>query len=572
MTDYFGIDYPLEKMDLISIPKFGAMAMENWGLITFREEALLCNEATNEMDKLEIAIIVCHEIAHQWFGNLVTMEWWSDIWLNESFATWMSWETLHHLFPEWRVWEIYYERETLYALTVDALNGSHPITVEVEKPHDISSLFDGISYAKGSNVIRIIIKMIGEVEFRDGIRHYLKKYSYKNASTEGLWQCLEEISNKPVSKLIHSWVNQKNFPVITVKHHDDHHFEISQSCVNNQNHHWIVPLTDSILMHDKKIIIPKNNIADKINKNVWGFYRIHYDHHIILNIILKKFHELSNIDLASIISDTFELLKMQRLTIIQYEHRLILILNELMHRPLGSIYLVLNVIYQHYAYSKLFHKNEFKEIFIRIIPYPILQLEKHFKFDEKCDLSTLCGRNIFFQCLTEFFPDKMSSKCRDISNAVLSHIEKISSLEMITMVFTIKRHHEYFDELFKHIYKNPVLLEILGKTTDLKRYHQTLDLYKSNNVQIHQKIKIFMTASTNPELNQYYWDYVKNHWNDIRKIFHDDFMMLEKIVETLGFLRDSADIQEFFNDQPNLQKPVDKVVERIKRNMIELKK
>ena len=181
-------------------------------------------------------------------------------------------------------------------------------------------------------------------------------------------------------------------------------------------------------------------------------------------------------------------------------------------------------------------------------------------------------RNIFFQCLTEFFPDKMDSYCRDISSAVINHIEQINSLETITMIFTIKRHHEYFDELFKYISKNPVLLEILGKTTDLKRYYQTLDLYKSNNIQIHQKMEIFMAAATNPELNQYYWDYVRNHWDDIRKIFHDDFMMLEKIVETLGFLRDSSNIQEFFNDHSILQKPVEKVIERIKRNMIELKK
>jgi len=268
MTEYFGIAYPLKKLDLISVPRFMAGAMENWGLIIFKESGLLCDDDTTPADKLMIAMTICHEIAHQWFGNLVTMEWWSDLWLNESFATWMSWETLDHIFPDWHVWEHYYKKETATAFELDSMSCSHSICNEITATHKIIEGFDAISYAKGSNIIRLIIKLIGPQSFQTGINHYLQKYTYQNATTDNLWECLEQVSHKFIKKMMDSWLMQKNYPYIYVDYYydlsgKDHYLEIIQYpfvAQNNSNILWTIPLTDEVVMYDKRLIIPKEKI------------------------------------------------------------------------------------------------------------------------------------------------------------------------------------------------------------------------------------------------------------------------------------------------------------------------
>ena len=217
-NDYFGVPYPLEKLDHLAIPDFAAGAMENWGAITYRENALLVDpEQSSAITRQRVATIVAHEMAHMWFGDLVTMAWWNDLWLNESFASWMGDRAVDHLYPEWDMWTQFVSSDTNHALSLDGLRSSHPIEQEVENPAQIGELFDAISYSKGGSVLRMLEQFLGPDAFRDGLRRYITKHQYGNARTADLWDALSEASGQPVGPMMDSWVSQTGYPVIDVR-------------------------------------------------------------------------------------------------------------------------------------------------------------------------------------------------------------------------------------------------------------------------------------------------------------------------------------------------------------------
>jgi aminopeptidase 2 len=213
----FDSDFPLPKMDMIAIPDFSAGAMENWGLVTYRVVDVLIDEKNSSAAvKQRVAEIVQHELAHQWFGNLVTMDFWDGLWLNEGFATWMSWYSCNAFYPDWKVWEGYVTDNLAGALSLDSLRSSHPIEVPVKRADEINQIFDAISYSKGSSVIRMISKYVGEETFMEGIRRYLKKHAYGNTETGDLWAALSDASGKDVGKVMDIWTKKVGFPVVTV--------------------------------------------------------------------------------------------------------------------------------------------------------------------------------------------------------------------------------------------------------------------------------------------------------------------------------------------------------------------
>lgn len=213
----FGVDYPLPKMDMVAIHDFSAGAMENWGLVTYRVvDVLFDEEKDNASTKQRVAEVVQHELAHQWFGNLVTMDWWEGLWLNEGFATWMSWYSCNHFFPEWRVWESYVGDNLQACLSMDGLRSSHPVEVPVKRADEINEIFDAISYAKGSTVIKMITQYLGEETFIKGISKYLKDHQYGNTTTSDLSKALSEVSGKDVGKLMDAWTKKVGFPMLSV--------------------------------------------------------------------------------------------------------------------------------------------------------------------------------------------------------------------------------------------------------------------------------------------------------------------------------------------------------------------
>lgn len=214
---YYSIKYPYEKLDHIVFPDFSAGAMENVGAITYRESALLINEKTASYDaKQQVAGVIAHEMAHQWFGDLVTMKWWNDIWLNEGFATWMELKPLESWKPEWNMGQQEIG-QTLSALVSDSVPSVRTIRANAESPADIQALFDGIAYGKAASVLRMVEAYVGPEVFRKGVNAYLEKHSYGNATAEDFWSQIAETSGKPVDKIMKSFTEQSGAPLVTVK-------------------------------------------------------------------------------------------------------------------------------------------------------------------------------------------------------------------------------------------------------------------------------------------------------------------------------------------------------------------
>ena len=221
--EYFGVKYPLPKSDHVALPDFSSGAMENWGLITYRESCLLADpELTPESSRRFIATVIAHELSHQWFGNLVTMQWWNDLWLNESFANMMEYVAIDALQPDWHMWEDFATNEVTAALRRDSLDGVQSVQADVNHPDEISTLFDpAIVYAKGGRLLVMVRKLIGEEAFRTGLKSYFEKFAYKNTVGNDLWQELESASGQPIVNLMNAWISQPGLPVVSVSSSHD---------------------------------------------------------------------------------------------------------------------------------------------------------------------------------------------------------------------------------------------------------------------------------------------------------------------------------------------------------------
>ncbi len=229
--EYFGVAYPLPKCDHVALPDFAAGAMENWGLITYREAALLIKPgATSVSARQYTARIIAHEVSHQWFGNLVTMKWWNDLWLNESFATLMMYLAIQQTYPEWDSWLDFATSQPVIALDRDSIDGVQAVQVDVNHPDEINTLFDSaIVYAKGARLLRMLERYVGQQAFQQGLQQYFKQFAYSNTEGDDLWQAIGQASGKDITHLMNTWVSQPGFPVVHVSQTGDQvHLEQEQ--------------------------------------------------------------------------------------------------------------------------------------------------------------------------------------------------------------------------------------------------------------------------------------------------------------------------------------------------------
>ncbi|HSW37260.1 MAG TPA: M1 family metallopeptidase [Candidatus Saccharimonadales bacterium] len=260
-SDYFDIAYPLKKLDMVALPDFSAGAMENWGLVIYRETTMLADDKTTSIESKQlVALVIAHELSHQWFGNLVTMKWWDDLWLNESFANLMEYRAVDELFPQWHIWEQFVAIEMASAKRRDSLADVQAIRVKVNHPDEISTIFDpSIVYAKGGSVLYMLMNLVGEEAFRTGLKLYFKKHAYGNTEAKDLWEALSTAGKQDMVKFMDGWLSRPGYPLVIADYQPGSiELKLSQqrflSDPNAQvvsSEPWQVPLAASLELSDK---------------------------------------------------------------------------------------------------------------------------------------------------------------------------------------------------------------------------------------------------------------------------------------------------------------------------------
>ncbi|XP_032189043.1 glutamyl aminopeptidase [Mustela erminea] len=334
--EYFAMHYALPKLDKIAIPDFGTGAMENWGLITYRETNLLYDpQESASSNQQRVASVVAHELVHQWFGNTVTMEWWEDLWLNEGFASFFEFLGVNQVEKDWQMRDQMLLEDVLPVQEDDSLMSSHPIVVTVTTPAEITSVFDGISYSKGASILRMLEDWMTPEKFQKGCQIYLAKYKFSNAKTEDFWGALEEASNLPVKEVMDTWTKQMGYPVLNVKDMKNitqKRFLLDSKANLSEPHSdlgytWNIPVkwtednVSSITFYNRSetggiTLNPAGNAFLKINPDHIGFYRVNYEVPTwegIATHLSSNHTDFSSADRASLIDDAFALARAQLL-------------------------------------------------------------------------------------------------------------------------------------------------------------------------------------------------------------------------------------------------------------------
>lgn len=355
--DYYGIDYPLAKMDLIAVPDFAFGAMENWGAITFRENLLLHFPETTSTEAVErICEVIAHEIAHQWFGNLVTPADWKYLWLNESFATYFGFGVVAHTHPDWGIWDQFLHTQTATAMTRDGLVATIPIEIPGGEHVVINASTAPIIYNKGASMLRMIEGYIGREHYKQGVRTYLKRHKYDCARSHHLWDAFEDAAAAPITAMVQNWIGQPGYPLITVERSGSKLTLTQQRFTyrpRDSDQTWIVPLTlmvwdtnaeprmQSFLMENAEMTLelPQPPTAYKLNIDQTGFYRVNYLDPDNLNALASRITErsLAHTDRWGLQNDLYALVRAGRLPLAAYLDFLDHYENESEYLPLASI-------------------------------------------------------------------------------------------------------------------------------------------------------------------------------------------------------------------------------------------
>ena len=317
--EYYGVKYPIPQSLHVALPDFSAGAMENWGLVTYREIYLLVDENSTALSRQTVALVVAHELAHQWFGNLVTMKWWDDLWLNESFANMMEYVSVDAIEPSWKIFEDFQTSGAPYALKRDATDGVQSVHVEVKHPDEINTLFDGaIVYAKGSRLMHMLRRWLGDDAFRKGLGAYFEKHQYGNTIGRDLWDALSQASGRNVAAFMDAWLEQPGYPVVTAKVENDcliltqKQFFIGEH--EDKGRLWPVPLnsnwqglpdtltTERLEIPNYAALAAQNEGALRLNTENTAHYITDYQGEL-LDALLNNLSSLDNISKLQIVQE-----------------------------------------------------------------------------------------------------------------------------------------------------------------------------------------------------------------------------------------------------------------------------
>ena len=586
---YFGIKYPLPKLDMLAIPDFAAGAMENWGAITFRETILLYDPKTSSTrTKQYIAEVISHEIAHQWFGNLVTMKWWNDLWLNESFATFMATKIVDRFYPEWDYWDQFLDDAMNTAMSLDSLKTSHPIDVNVNHPSEIREIFDSISYDKGGCILRMLEHFVGEKNFQKGLQKYLTKHQYDNAQGSDLWNAIGQVSKQPIDKMMKTWINQVGFPLLEVKRNTST-LTLKQSRFlleddkNPSKKTWSIPLViEEGNQRMKKLMTKKSekiHLKNKdrnfiINSGRTGFYRIQYDKETLENLsLLIEEKVLDHVDRWSLQNDYFAQAVSGKKNIQEYLDFTSAYYDE--DNYISSLSLAHNLYSLYILARKEKFSDELRQYAINFLGITFERLGWDKKKNEPHTDSLL--RSFAIVGMGKLGDKQINSEAEIRFKKYLKDKNSLSA-DLQEAVFSLaawngnEKLHTKFVTLFKKASSQEEKLRFLGamcsfrqKKLLLKTLQFTLGPdVRSQNIQLP-----IMRINSNIYGKEFMWSWLKNNWKKILKKAGKGNPLLKRVVESIGNILDSSqekEVRKFFKKNPvrGTEMTLEQMLERVR--------
>jgi len=576
---YFDIAYPLTVLDMIAIPDFGSGAMENWGAITYRESALLVDENhSSASNKQWVALVVAHEIAHQWFGNLVTMEWWTHLWLNEGFASYIEYLAVNKLFPKWDIWTQFSTNDLGIALRLDALAHTHPIEIPVHHPSEIGEIFDEVSYSKGASIIRMLAEYLGEKNFRDGLRYYLKKHSYKNTETLHLWQAFEKVSGKPVAKVMQNWTGKPGYPVIKAEIKNNKLFlsqerffasPISRTKTKDKTI-WQVPIS-----------IQAQTDWMKINIGESGFFRVAYEKEILQSLkkpVQKKI--LPARDRLGIIRDLFALAEAGTIPTTDALDFLSSYKKENNYTVWLELALGLGRLEQ--LLAKTPTKDNFNKLILDLFS-PLATRLGWSKKNSEPHTDTLlrslalsrAGRSgdkkIIAEAKKKFaIMQKGGQIDPDIRGAVYTIVASFGNISEYRALIRLYRKEQLHEE------KNRIG-NALGDFPDPKILKLACEFAFSPAVRGQDTIGIISSVGANPLGRDIWWNFVRKNWKTLVSRYGDGGYHLARLVKAIGASAEQkhlSSFKKFFktHQAPGAERAIQQVLERLEGNLAWLKR
>ena len=608
-NDYFGIPYPLEKLDHIALPDFAAGAMENWGAITYREIALLVDEANSSAGtRQRVAEVVAHEMAHMWFGDLVTMQWWDDLWLNESFASWMGTKAVDWLFPEWEMWTQFVNMDTTRALSLDGLKNSHPIEQEVDNPAEVSQLFDAISYSKGASIIRMLEQFLGAETFRQGLREYIAAHQYGNARTQDLWSALESASGQPVTSIMDTWTKQMGYPVLQVEASSTsggRQLTVSQErfvydrLLEDRGPEpevwpeiWKIPVRVSsggdepatIVMDGRQASLaldgsPENGDGKwfKINPEQTGFFRVNYqpeDWDRLIPAIRTK--ELSAADRLGIQNDAYSLSKSGHLPITRFLSLAQGYGDETDASVWGDLSSNLRDLEVLLTGGPVFQRYQG---FARAVFKPAANRVGWEARSGEGHLDALL-RSIVLSQAGSYGDQDLLARARELFEQHLHDREAVPP-DIRGVVFALTAQagdRAVYDQLWKlekeaELQEEKMrLLMALARFEDQELLTETLERSLSSDVRLQDTISVVSSVAANPHGRRLAWDFLKSNWPEFDRRYGTGGFGLMRLVAMCGSFTSQEsldDVETFFAEHPApaADRTIRQSVERMRLNI-----